>query len=217
MQTQAPSAIVAGPTAAVPRYEEEEEDSEEDTYAPELPPDLAAARANANHTTSSAPPPPARRPIGPARGPLQREEEEESEDEIGPAPPLGAGPSSHVHEDAVIDFMQKEAQRRQAIEVRLSSSCASSGYLVLDPLCARVRFLWCNACIAHVHMCTRVLLAYPVLLLYRRQRAPRRSSVTSGCSSRPNRQICSAVRYSFPPCLVLTSIYSDYILFSVTI
>jgi hypothetical protein len=127
MRTQAPSAIIAGRTVPVPRYEEEEEDSdEEDVYAPELPPDLAAARANANAnpTTSSVPLPPAsRRPIGPARGPLQREEEEEeSEDEIGPAPPPGAGPSSsHVHEDAVIDFMQKEAQRRQAIEVRCSS------------------------------------------------------------------------------------------------
>ncbi|KAN0121448.1 Protein of unknown function (DUF3752) domain containing protein [Russula decolorans] len=112
-------------TQAVPapvlRYEEEEEDSdEEDVYAPELPPDLAAARANANANANPTPtpsvPPAARRPIGPARGPLQQreEEEEESEDEIGPAPPPSS--SSHVHEDAVIDFMQKEAQRRQAIE-----------------------------------------------------------------------------------------------------
>ena len=143
MQTQAPSAITAGPPVPVPRYEEEEEDSEEDVYAPELPPDLAAARANANATTTTssssssssvpaATAAAARRPIGPAaRGPLQREEEEEgSEDEIGPAPPPGVGPSSHVHEDAVIDFMQKEAQRRQAVEVRVSSS-ASSGFLVL--------------------------------------------------------------------------------------
>ena len=114
------------PSVPVLRYEEEEEESdEEDVYTPELPPDLAAARANANAnanpTSSVVIPPAARRPIGPARGPLQREEEEEeSEDEIGPAPPPGVGPSSsHVHEDAVVDFMQKEAQRRQAIEVRL--------------------------------------------------------------------------------------------------
>ncbi|KAF8499034.1 hypothetical protein F5888DRAFT_1687124 [Russula emetica] len=125
-QRQAPSAtIIAVPTVPVPvpvpRYEEEEEDSDEDVYAPELPPDLAAARANANpissSSSSSSVPPLLRRPIGPARGPLQQreEEEEESEDEIGPAPPPHSGPS-HVHEDAVIDFMQKEAQRRQAIE-----------------------------------------------------------------------------------------------------
>ncbi|KAI0286648.1 hypothetical protein BGY98DRAFT_941307 [Russula aff. rugulosa BPL654] len=142
----------AGPTVPVPRYEEEEEDSDEDVYAPELPPDLAAARANANananaNATSSSSVPPAarRRPIGPARGPLQREEEEEgSEDEIGPAPPPLS--SSHVHEDAVIDFMQKEAQRRQAIE-----------FLVLVPLCASgfssaIRAL----ALAHVYMCMRV-------------------------------------------------------------
>ena len=146
MQTQAPSAIMVGPTVPAPRYEEEEEDSdEEDVYAPELPPDLVAARANANPTptTSSVPlapahapaPAPARRPIGPPRGPLQREEEEEeSEDEIGPAPPPGAGlsSSSHVHEDAVIDFMQKEAQRRQAIEVRRSFTTVW-GFPVLVP------------------------------------------------------------------------------------
>jgi hypothetical protein len=125
------------PPAPVLRYEEEEEDSdEEDVYAPELPPDLAAARANANANPTSSAPPAARRPIGPARGPLQREEEEEeSEDEIGPAPPPGIGPSSHVHEDAVIDFMQKEAQRRQAIEVRFSSS-PRLGFLFSYP-CAR--------------------------------------------------------------------------------
>jgi len=117
-----PAVIIVGPTVPVPRYEEEEDSEDEDVYAPELPPDLAAARAN---STTSSVPPAARRPIGPARGgpsSLQREEEEEeSDDEIGPAPPPGAGPasSSHVHEDAVIDFMQKEAQRRQAIEVRV--------------------------------------------------------------------------------------------------
>jgi hypothetical protein len=98
----------------LPRYEEEEED--EDDYAPQLPPDLAAARAIAAGTQ--------RRPTsGPARGPLPREEEEESEDEIGPAPPplhAGAG-QSDAREDAITDFMQKEAQRRQAVEVRLST------------------------------------------------------------------------------------------------
>lgn len=96
----------------VPRYEEEEEDEDEDCYVPELPPDLAAARAGASD--------PPRRTLGPARGPLRREEEEEeSEDEIGPLPP----PPPHAgapdaREDAVAEFMQKEAQRRQAVEVR---------------------------------------------------------------------------------------------------
>src|ERR1700716_721537 len=99
---QMPSANMAAarPTIPIPpRYEEEEEDEEEDVYAPELPPDLAAARANPSALPRRA------IPIGPARGPLRREEEEEeSEDEeIGPAPPPGAGPS-HVHEDAVIEF-----------------------------------------------------------------------------------------------------------------
>lgn len=104
----------------VPRYEEEEEEEDEDSYAPELPPELAAARAS----TSGLP----RRTLGPAaRGPLRREEEEEeSEDEIGPLPPpppSGAGPPN-AGEDAVAEFMQKEAQRRQAVEVRPCPLCA---------------------------------------------------------------------------------------------
>ncbi|KAI0248105.1 hypothetical protein BJV78DRAFT_1131974 [Lactifluus subvellereus] len=110
------SATIITPPLLVPRYEEEEEDEDEDDYAPQLPPDLAAARANASG--------PQRRTLGPARGPLPREEEEESEDEIGPAPPpppinAGAG-RSDPREDAITEFMQKEAQRRQAVEVRLS-------------------------------------------------------------------------------------------------
>jgi hypothetical protein len=192
---QAPS---AGPTVPVPRYEEEEEDSDEDVYAPELPPDLAAARANANATSSSSVPPAARRrPIGPARGPLQREEEEEgSEDEIGPAPPPLS--SSHVHEDAVIDFMQKEAQRRQAIEVRFSLSLS---FLFLSPCARPVSLVQYGHLHLHLCTCARVFTSVthlPTPLLYRRQRAPRRLSVTSGCSSHPHPQICSAVRYSFP-------------------
>ncbi|KAI0307455.1 hypothetical protein B0F90DRAFT_1621668 [Multifurca ochricompacta] len=98
----------------VPRYEEEEEEEEEEgDYAPELPPDLAAARATASGSQ--------RRIIGPARAPLLREEEEESEDEIGPAPPPLQSGDGHLdaREDAVAEFMQKEAQRRQAIEVHL--------------------------------------------------------------------------------------------------
>jgi hypothetical protein len=147
MHTQAPS-------APVPRYEEEEEDSD-DVYAPALPPDLAAARANANRA------PPARGPIGPARGPLQREEEEEeSEDEIGPAPPPDTGPSSRVHEDAVIDFMQKEAQRRQAIEVRYSSP--PSGFPVLVPPRVRVCF---SSAMRALCTCTRVFASVTYLCL----------------------------------------------------
>ena len=143
------------PVAAIitPRYEEEEEDEDEDVYVPELPPDLAAARANPSAAAAPAPAPPRRRPIGPAaRGPLRREEEEEEseeEEEIGPAP-LPSGPSSHVHEDAVIEFMQKEAQRRLAIEVR----CA----VLIDVFCLcprlagsllRLRVFWCGA--LHMH------------------------------------------------------------------
>lgn len=124
---QIPSATITPPGLPVPRYEEEEEEEDEDEdggdYAPELPPDLAAARANA-----SGPPPP-RRTFGPALGPFRREEEEESEeeDEIGPAPPppprhsAGTGPLD-AREEAVTEFMEKEAQRRKAIEVRLSPS-----------------------------------------------------------------------------------------------
>ena len=117
------SAIQRPPQADPPRYEEEEED--EDCYVPELPPELAAVRASA-----SGPP---RRTMGPARGPLRREEEEEeSEDEIGPLPPppphAGAGPPNS-HEDAVAEFMQKEAQRRQAVEVCQCPPCVGRNRL----------------------------------------------------------------------------------------
>ena len=157
------------PVAAIitPRYEEEEEDEDEDVYVPELPPDLAAARANpsaASAAASAAVPPPApprRRPIGPAaRGPLRREEEEEEsedEEEIGPVP-LPSGPSSHVHEDAVIEFMQKEAQRRLAIEVR----CAVLPLPRLAGPLLRLRVFWCGAlCVVHC-TCTR-LVSFVVL------------------------------------------------------
>ena len=101
----------------VPRYEEEEEDEDEDCYVPELPPDLAAARASASN--------PPRRTLGPARGPLRREEEEEeSEDEIGPLPPPPRAGPPDAREGAVAEFMQKEAQRRQAVEVRQCSARA---------------------------------------------------------------------------------------------
>jgi hypothetical protein len=116
--TPAAVTIAPPPVPPVPRYEEEED---EDDYVPELPPDLAAARAK---PAAGGPP---RRTIGPAWGPFRREEEEEeSEDEIGPAPPpppLHAGSSdARAREDAVTEFMQKEELRRQAIEVRSSSS-----------------------------------------------------------------------------------------------
>jgi hypothetical protein len=144
---QARLAAAAGP---VPRYEEEEEDEDEDDYVPELPPDLAAARANPSFSSSSSAPH-ARRPIGPARGPLRREEEEEEsedEDEIGPAPlpPAGTG-SSHAHEDAVIEFMQKEAQRRQAIEVRLCVLCVVPLHLV-----SSLRVFRCCAVLVCLHL-----------------------------------------------------------------
>ena len=118
----------------LPRYEEEEEDEDEDCYAPELPPELAAARAS-----TSGPP---RRTMGPAaRGPLRREEEEEeSEDEIGPLPPppphAGAGPPN-AGEDAVAEFMQKEAQRRQAVEVRRCPPCALAVTRLLSSFVSR--------------------------------------------------------------------------------
>jgi len=115
------AATITSSTLPVPRYEEEEEDEDADVddYAPQLPPELAAARA-ANPSSGPGPGQAApRRAIGPAaRGPLPcEEEEEESEDEIGPAPPP-SGPSSDAREDAVTEFMRKEEQRRKAIEVR---------------------------------------------------------------------------------------------------
>ncbi|EIM92060.1 uncharacterized protein STEHIDRAFT_117150 [Stereum hirsutum FP-91666 SS1] len=91
-----------------PRYEEEEEE-EEDDYAPALPPDLAASRSGTN---SSAGPP--KRVLGPSMGPARREEEEESEDEVGPVPlPQGV---VLEEEDGVREFLEKEEQRRKAIE-----------------------------------------------------------------------------------------------------
>ena len=127
------SATIITPPLPVPRYEEEEEEEEEeeDYYAPQLPPDLAAARANASG--------PQRRTLGPARGPLPcEEEEEESEDEIGPAPPpppihAGAG-RSDPREDAITEFLQKEALRRQAVEVRLSISGSFTCLCTVLPL-----------------------------------------------------------------------------------
>jgi hypothetical protein len=155
-----PDSVIADPQISqtpsrtpVPRYEEEEEDEDEDCYVPELPPDLAAARASA-----SGPP---RRTLGPARGPLRREEEEEeSEDEIGPLPPPHAGARPpDAREGAVAEFMQKEAQRRQAVDVR---QCPY-------PVCG---------------------LLIPHISLRRRQGAPRRCSVKSGCSYRLHHLIC---------------------------
>jgi len=146
---QARPAATAAAAGPVPRYEEEEEDEDEDDYVPELPPDLAAARANPSSSSTSSSAPHARRPIGPARGPLRREEEEEeSEDEIGPAPlpPAGTG-SSHAHEDAVIEFMQKEAQRRQAIEVRLCVLC-----VVGCSLFSSLRVFRCCAVLVCLHL-----------------------------------------------------------------
>jgi hypothetical protein len=143
------------PTLPVPRYEEEEEedDEDDDAYAPELPPELVAARANPSGAPSSSsstpqPPQPQRRTMGPARGPFRREEEEEEsseEEEIGPAPPPGAGPSSDAHEDAVKEFMQKEAQRRQAVEVRLmpTPSIGSFFSACMHPC----------ACVSRTHLC----------------------------------------------------------------
>ncbi|KAA1468356.1 hypothetical protein DENSPDRAFT_869636 [Dentipellis sp. KUC8613] len=99
------AALRAAPPAPVPvppRYEEEEEE-EEDDYAPMLPPDLAAARAG-----------PSRRILGPARGPQREEEEESEEEEVGPAP-LPAGYAAPAH-DAVREFMEREEQRRKAVE-----------------------------------------------------------------------------------------------------
>ena len=148
---QARPAAAAAAGGPVPRYEEEEEDEDEDDYVPELPPDLAAARANPTSSSSSSSAPHARRPIGPARGPLRREEEEEeSEDEIGPAPlpPAGTG-SSHAHEDAVIEFMQKEAQRRQAIEVRLCVLCVVG---LFSPLVSSLRVFRCCAVLVCLHL-----------------------------------------------------------------
>jgi len=117
--------LAAAPAPPImPRYEEEEEDDEdEDGYTPDLPPDMAEARANLNASGARAGPAsvaPARRTIGPARGPFRREEEEEEsgEEDIGPAPPPppSVAGRTNAREDAVAEFLQKEAQRRQAIE-----------------------------------------------------------------------------------------------------
>ena len=146
-----PSATIIPPKLPVPRYEEEEEDEEDeddedDGYAPELPPELAAVRAN----PSGAPPQPPRRTMGPAAwGPLRREEEEEEseeEEDVGPPPPPppGAGSSLAAREDAVTEFMQKEAQRRKAVEVRRR-----------HPLDSDPSFLCACACVdcTHLHLC----------------------------------------------------------------
>ncbi len=177
---QTPSATITPPTLSVPRYEEEEEEEEEDAdeYAPELPPELAAARAN----PSGGPP---RRAIGPPWGPLRREEEEEeSEDEIGPAPPPARHAcASDAREDAVTEFMQKEAQRRQAIEVRLAFTHTTPPFWFI------FSSLRCACSNAFMHLRTCQLYSSPPLL-HRRRRDQRRFSVMSGCSSRLHLRTC---------------------------
>lgn len=101
--------LPSGFTPEAPRYEEEEED--EDDYAPALPPDLVATRTGGSNDIGSS-----RRVHGPAMGPMRREEEEESDDEVGPVPlPQGV---VLEEEDGVREFLEKEEQRRKAIEVR---------------------------------------------------------------------------------------------------
>ena len=92
-----------------PSQPQDDEEEDEDDYAPELPPDLVAAQAK---------PPvagPSRPVIGPSIGPQRYTYDDDSDEEIGPAPL----PSGYrlKEKDAVKEFIEKEEQRRKAVEV----------------------------------------------------------------------------------------------------
>ncbi|KZT18213.1 hypothetical protein NEOLEDRAFT_1143684 [Neolentinus lepideus HHB14362 ss-1] len=98
--------------------QDDEDEEEEDDYAPALPPDLAVSRKAGVPVT---PPKPnslsvsasSKRIIGPSFPPPRYEEDEE-DDEVGPAPlPAGAGSSA---EDGVREFLEREERRRKAAE-----------------------------------------------------------------------------------------------------
>lgn len=107
---QIPSHLTAGPskpTASTTAAEEEEDD--DDDYAPQLPPDLAAARAST-----------AKKVLGPTFPPSMTGrwyDDDDDDDDVGPRPL----PQGYVAEekDGVQEFLEKEERRRKQIEVCL--------------------------------------------------------------------------------------------------
>lgn len=105
---QIPSHLTAGPskpTASTAAAEEEEDD--DDDYAPQLPPDLAAARAST-----------AKKVLGPTFPPSMTGrwyDDDDDDDDVGPRPL----PQGYVAEekDGVQEFLEKEERRRKQIEV----------------------------------------------------------------------------------------------------
>ncbi|GJE97999.1 DUF3752 domain-containing protein [Phanerochaete sordida] len=85
-----------------------EEDEDEDDYVPELPPDLAAARAKPNAG--------AKRVQGPSfpGAPPRRQYDDDSDDDVGPMPL----PAGYVLEekDGVTEFLEREERRRKQLE-----------------------------------------------------------------------------------------------------
>lgn len=111
--SQPPPTVTVGPVIppdlqkSIPQVGNVDEEDDDD-YVPELPPDLAAARAT--H------PPTGRRVQGPSfPGAPPRPTYSDDEDDVGPMPL----PSGVILEekDGVTEFLEKEERRRKQIEV----------------------------------------------------------------------------------------------------
>ncbi|KAL1952358.1 hypothetical protein VTO73DRAFT_1507 [Trametes versicolor] len=105
---QIPSHLTAGPSkpTAYTDAVAEEEDDDDDDYAPQLPPDLAAARAST-----------AKKVLGPTFPPSMTGrwyDDDDDDDEVGPRPL----PQGYVAEekDGVQEFLEREERRRKQIE-----------------------------------------------------------------------------------------------------
>lgn len=91
------------------RAEDDNDDAEEDAYGPALPPSLAARRGK---PSAPAPVP------SPPRQEVHKhvEDDESSDDEIGPRPPAPST-SRRAADDGVREFLERERRRKELAEV----------------------------------------------------------------------------------------------------
>lgn len=95
------------PTPQAKAQQDDEDD--EDDYVPELPPDLAASRAESSSKRVQG-------PSFPGAPPRRAYDEDDEDEDVGPMPL----PAGYVlpEKDAVTEFMEKEERRRKQAEVR---------------------------------------------------------------------------------------------------